>query len=519
MTTCGAGDTADAGKERVLSTVTGLRAASAGGVKYVATQFLIQSLSLARGLIMPNLIGPGAYGYLSLFGAISQYSPYVNLGIQTNIIYKVPLLRGQREIGQIRSILDVVFTVSLITGALAAAGIAAYIGLNLSVLPPTMIAVLVTLAALPAVVNMRGIYAQLLRVDMRFSPLSRMLTLEAVAGFALAVAAAVFLNVEAVIAANLVAAVIGMGYGVVVSRYRFQLRLPLAETMTMLKFSFFVHFLYGLVFTVVTTADRLVIGGHLGAEAVGMYAIGLMGKTFLLIAPTAISTVVAPALTEQAGRDLVRTADQVRKVSWVLLFTGFSLALVGAALAPFFLRVCFPRYQAGMGAAELLAVGAGFEALGGVGHYVLFARGRGRSYFVLMVCVAGFAWLALDSLLRNGFGIEAVAATMLILTAIRSLALVFFTIEDLDGRAASARFVRRLIGVGGYATVLALGAAMVFPVTADASVAATAWAGMLRLLVTGIAFGPVVWYFDARTGLIRALALHSVRDLLTKRGD
>ena len=79
--------------------------------------------------------------------------------------------------------------------------------------------------------------------------------------------------------------------------------------------------------------------------------------------------------------------------------------------------------------------------------------------------------------------------------------------------------LKDLIGVGGYATVLALGAAMVFPVTVDASVAATAWAGMLRLLVTSIAFGPVVWYFDARTGLIRALALHSVRDLLTKRGD
>lgn len=156
------------------------------------------------------------------------------------------------------------------------------------------------------------------------------------------------------------------------------------------------------------TADRLLIGGHLGADALARYSVCLQLAQQVAAIPAAAAQVLLPYVSraQAEGSRQVRTIAIRAMIALCAVAGGLALVLI--LFGHTILRLWVGSDFAATGAPILaiLAIAFAVLAINNVPHFVLL--GLNRSRFVALVNLgAGFAalgatWLALRSFELNG---------------------------------------------------------------------------------------------------------------------
>jgi O-antigen/teichoic acid export membrane protein len=164
-------------------------------------------------------------------------------------------------------------------------------------------------------------------------------------------------------------------------------------------------------FTLQMTIDRVISGTMLGAEATGLYGLGLTLVGLFMM----IGHVAPKVFYPRINRSLGAAADRHqmhRLVCGPALGLGLIFALLQAGLVaclPFLLHWALPKYFAGLGAAQILILGAYFLPLVRAGGNYLVARDR-HWHFLLYVGISLlFSAIMSTSLVWFGCGIEGIA--------------------------------------------------------------------------------------------------------------
>jgi O-antigen/teichoic acid export membrane protein len=165
------------------------------------------------------------------------------------------------------------------------------------------------------------------------------------------------------------------------------------------------------VLTLTASVDRLVLGGMLGAVAVGYYALGISLSGILFLVPTVVGRVLYPKVNKHFGQN----ADAASMKRVVLaptlalgtLLVNFQICLL--VCTPLFYNQLLPKYKPGLMAGQILILGSFFVCLFRNGANYLIAANQERLFLKYIVATLVFNVLFDVGLVWAGFGTEGVA--------------------------------------------------------------------------------------------------------------
>ncbi len=168
----------------------------------------------------------------------------------------------------------------------------------------------------------------------------------------------------------------------------------------------------GILFSLLTTADRWVLQAWLGTEAVGLYTLAILAFGAAILGPTVASQISYPEMAHALGRsgDPRALGPLVRSHSARGLAAGAAPALLLALALPIFVRAWLPDYGPGVAAAlwvlpGVVAVGAAMGCanfLNTAGHHRSYLAVQGLGLVTNVVASSTAAWA--------GWGLAGVAA-------------------------------------------------------------------------------------------------------------
>lgn len=225
---------------------------------------------------------------------------------------------------------------------------------------------------------------------------------------------------------------------------------PIVEAKELFVFSLPLYF-SGLLTMGGNWLDILVLGAMRSAEEVGLYSVGLLFATVLLIVPELFLPVSFPHIINMYARDETERARRLvqRVSSWltiVLIFMALWIALVGRDVLLLFFG---ESYEGGWLVVQLLLVGSLFVSMSQPSARILSMVKRTNLIFVInfiaLACaVTGYI------LLIPRYGLYGAAATTTISLTVRSLLLE-------AGAAREFRFSALALG-GPFGKIAAVGA-------------------------------------------------------------
>jgi O-antigen/teichoic acid export membrane protein len=357
-----------------------------------ASQYLARAILVLRGLAAAAALGPFGYGAWNALNLIFDYGGYAAAGAIQGLDLELPAAVAGGDSARARRLMAGAWWVAIAGASLYALGVALYLfGRQSAVevwggfgLPALMlVAVLLQLAF--------QYLSSALRAFGRFRAVSLGHAIQAFAGGGL--------GLVLVWRFGLWGLVLGWNAGSLLALL--WMRSAASETpfvpanprvgLTLARAGLPI-FGYFAATLVLRSVDRIALLRYGGAEALGLYGLGLTAVGIVLYLPEAVAFVLFPRLSAAArgARDPERTrgeAVRVHRALTVALPLAVGIAMVWAE--PVLGRL-LPAYRAGVPALRVLAIGALMLSAATVPSYFMLAGTR-RGRLVVLGVVAGLA--------------------------------------------------------------------------------------------------------------------------------
>jgi len=362
-----------------------------------------QVLAMARGIILPRLLGPGLYGILGGLGLITKYGSYLQLGLTTAVAREVPHALGVGDAARAERITRAVFSFNLLTSLVPALGLTSYAALTWGAYRAEVSWGLVVFGLLLVTGRFDAFFTTLLRSRMRFTASFWYTVLKTAVSFALVVGLVFPFRLFGVYVGLAVSGVIFWVVGAFwtrswaspwpawsVIKELLPVGLPLAGI--------------GVLGFVLQSLDRLLIIRFRSPADLGYYSLAVTVVTFIYFLPMNVGQAMAPRIF-RLRRDGDREAFQDYLVKPTLVITYLVAVLGGLALLAFipFVRYVLPAYGPSVPIVAALLAGVTCQGGAQAGGHILVALGRFKTIAMaqaLSVVVAAAGILA--ALSRDG---------------------------------------------------------------------------------------------------------------------
>lgn len=456
-------------------------------VNLIASRYLGVAVGAIRGVVVPALLEPAAYG---TYKALLMIPPFVragHLGAVSGLSRQIPFYRGRQDEERLRRAVKVGYTFSIGSAILACIGMTLY---GLAVDDAVLRAAIFLFLGVIVTEQQVSFRDTWLTGHERFVVASRLRLLQTIVGAAFAIAGAWAFGLLGLVAGVALAGLVslfafrrasglgfpGLAWDPEITRELLSVGFPLLVT--------------GLLANVLYSVDRLVILQFLGTEAMGFYALAITFVGYLNDLSTLASRVIFPRIVVKLGAD--EPLENVKKYVYFpmaatsYLFPFLIICVHFAGIWVF--RTFFPKYVAGAAALEILT----FVVLP---HTHFLAN---MNLVVAMRRQAGMLWIYPASIVVTaGFGLGAVfletglagIATSNVLGFLTCSSLLFaYTERNLLGSTRPLRRYLRCYGPTTFAALLIAAAELGLP-DHRASLSAT----VLVTLGVLAAYAPIAW--------------------------
>jgi O-antigen/teichoic acid export membrane protein len=375
---------------------------------YLGSQLLAQATAIARGLLLPNLLGPAGYGLVATVNAVDRYTPYVSVGAHYYLVNRLPVMDADAERERT---LGTLYTFTIATSVMAAILLAVTAVSRIDTMPWVVVFGILTLALNPLSGGIWRLHQAVLRAEGRIPRLTGLTNAQSLVSSILLVGLAWSAGVIGAFAAQLVSAVFVLALVMWASPYRFSFRFEWGLLRRALAFSIPVFVVSGLLLTTLDSLEIFAVATHLGVTMVGHYAWAVAVAGLLFIWTNSLTTVFStPVVRAVHGDGLDGGRAGVGYFIRLLVancsvFAG--LVTVAYLMLPVIGRLLFPGYEDAITAARLVVVSTYYENIAVLGLFVLTAQKRFTPYLMfLAVLVAvtfpllwwlapkGIAWVA-----------------------------------------------------------------------------------------------------------------------------
>lgn len=409
-----------------------------------SARVFVLAISFVRSLFIPRILGPAAYGMWKSLGIIQSYMQFSDLGALAALKREIPLYESRGDAARAGEARDVAFFVNNLAVVVAAVGSMA----GSFLVPDPLYARALRLFILVLFARqVNNFLEKLLFWRKDFTYASRLSLILSVVESALAIAGTLLYGLDGLILGTF------LGYASVVVlqlrriAYGIGLRFRWAAYLELIKIGFPSH-VNGLLYTIFTSIDRLLILPVLGLEGLGLYGLAITMNEYLFQLSYAFGNVISPRLVERFGESesIADLRPLVEKPTLAIAVAAPAiLGVVYLAVGPA-VELVLPEFAGAVPPLRILLVGTFFSSLHrGLSSFFLTIRKQARLFPVYGAAIGvngALVWTAL----QQGTGVTGVAVAGSIAMAAFSITLIvmarwFFAV----GAAGHVGFIARLL--------------------------------------------------------------------------
>ncbi len=389
---------------------------------FALSTILLQASRFGVNLFGANRLEPDIWGLWLILNLGVAYIGLFHLGLINAMNREVPYFRGMEDEEQVRLIesvtLGVVLVSAVVVGAVIVFG-------SMIFSPESLQGPLSTLALLLAV-SLLSIYLQTsLKANSRFYRMSwQQLAFAGLLPLAVIPLTRRF-GLPGFIGGQAIAiTVVAVGM-TVIWKFNLRPRFDRRETLRLMRIGLPILGV-GILYVLLTTADRLVIISLLDRTRLGYYGLAIMVVGIIGLIPMLVAQQSYPRMAEVWGRTGRVSEVMVWVRRQVMMSAGITIpvvALVLLAATPFVTRF-LPDYVPGIGAMKIIVIGPLFLALAAGFGNLLNVLNRQVWYLVIQGCALLLNVTLNVILVKSGLGISGVATGTTITYALYGTVLV-----------------------------------------------------------------------------------------------
>jgi len=355
-----------------------------------------------------RVLGPTLWGVWLGAKLVLVYGVTLQLGVRDGMHREVPILRGRKNVEKQASVINATFSFSLVAATVVSLGV--LLSTFILRLTPELKISLRFIAGMIFLMYIQTFYAILFRVYNEFSTVSWLSILDGL-GNVLSVILTLFYGLMGFLWGQLLRLVVVVGF----SYWKSSFTLNWSWNRSVLKALILIGFpimIINLTEFALTTVDRLLILRFLNSTALGLYGLGNLTFTPVLMLLSVGSAIMYTRFGEKYGETSSKaTLMRYLKVPMenLALVTPIVVGLIFLAL-PLFSRVFLPEYSEGIVPARILMFGLLFYAMAVMPGNMLLTLNRQRLRLLILsfsiILNLGLSYAALAC----GYGIVGVAA-------------------------------------------------------------------------------------------------------------
>lgn len=364
-------------------------------------------VSFVTGVWIRNILGPKEYGVWIIFSMILTYGYYMNLGILDGFSRDVPRLLGEKKYGQVQRVRNIVFTWMLSSAGLVIAAVAIIIMLPLS--PFEMILSIIAVLLVP-LQNLTLFHNHLFLTTQQYSIVAIIQLLIGTVQYILMAVFALVWGVYGLFLGVLAGNIIAIFYSRLKLTYKLNIEWDWKILKGMLSYGVPIT-LIGILLSVLTTLDRLIVFVFFGPDAVGHYGLISLVYQGIMVLPGVFHQVMYPKISHNYGEFGDKRQLKMIVVNSSIHLSYFSPILLGLLymMFPSFVHLLMPQYSVGIEAAKVVVIGMFFLLWAALYAQYLTVVNKQWTYFKILLSAVIMSVILNIIFIKVGFHIEGVA--------------------------------------------------------------------------------------------------------------
>jgi len=416
--------------------------------QYFARMIVARVFLFFGSMLVARLLGPATLGMWQALQLALIYGLFLHWGLANGLNREIPFVAGTGDRPTVDHLRNVGFTMTLLNALIIVAvyAIAIAICRGCGVAMPAGLGTVLVLAGCIFVLEQLYQYFEIIiRSDHNFSLLGRLRFYKIVADISAAVVLVAVLGFIGRVWAHCGMFVVILIIGINRFGYRVRFAFDVGTARRLVRIGLPIM-LVGLVFTLLTTIDSVMVVRFLGRTALGYYTIGLMAVGFVYLFPLVINEVLYPRMCERYGETREVAALKSLVLEPVLILSHVFPVFLAAVyvVIPLAVSLLLPAYVPGIPAAQVLVLGIFFASVAVTFGNFLNTIDQQRVNLMFQILFFMIAVTADYTAIRSGGGIITVAFVTGIVYLLYFIALTGFIFRNyFGGLRAHALFMAR----------------------------------------------------------------------------
>lgn len=400
---------------------------------YSAGNYISQALGMVSSFLLRAFLEPYLMGIWQGVNVIKSYASYTNLGVSRSAAREIAYFNGKNEKDKAEELKNTGFTFSMLMIFLLGVGCIAFAFFKKGQVDNYVFWGFLAVGIIVILGRAEAYVVTVLRAKKKFLPESIGKVCSSLLNLAFIIIIVSHFKLYGLYFSHTMVLLAGVILYMYLGRETFRFSLKLHELKHLIKIGIPLVLL-GFMFVNLTNVDRIVIIKMLGLEKMGLYSIAIMMGNIVHNIANMGSIVLYPRFQETYAknddrREVFSVMSKTIKIMWLPLF---AIVLLGFLFFPPLVRILLPKYVNGIEAMKIFLFGMYFLSL------AVFFRGFlvtiNRQVVALIACASVVLInLSLNIVLvKNGFGIEGVAAATSISYFIYFVVLYLLSIYEVN---------------------------------------------------------------------------------------
>jgi O-antigen/teichoic acid export membrane protein len=494
------------GKERIVKDV----------LKFTSARSITQGIGFFTAIALRKFLGPFYMGIWSLLKVVLGYASHSTLIMNKGAAVKIPLHSGEGDREAEDNVKNIVFTFILVVSVLTSLALLIASVVLRQRYPVVVIVGLVALSFYMFLDNLCSFYQMLLRAKHNFSVLSKAIIFEAIINLTLIMLLVRKFELYGLYITLIITALLNLIFMHLFAGYKVKLIIDKKKLLGLWEIfrTSIPIVLVSLLYWVLGTLDRIMIGKMIGIAFVGFYSIPVMTKAYVGQL-SSFGTVLYPRLMEAYGEK--KSAKEIEKYVIVpIRINAYILpSVLGAVffIVPLLVRKILPEYIPGILAMQILLIGIFFETCRAQSFFFIIALKKQAKVIPIAVIAIGLNVLGNYILIKMGYGIYGVAAATAFVSFLSFLGIQIYAMRHFAMIKDIIGFLVEIIIPLIYTAVVAL---FLERFLATGNVYYDVICKSLGLTFSSV---PLFLYIQKRTGIISLLYGMFLQKIMPARGD
>lgn len=392
-------------------------------------------VSFVTGIWLRNILGPEEYGVWLVFAMILTYGYYLNLGILDGFSRDVPRLLGEKKTKSVQQVRNVVFT-----WLLSSAVIVILAAIIILLLPLSRVETILSICAvlLIPLQNMALFHNHLFLTTQQFSVVAVIQLLIGSVQYLLMTVFALKGGIYGLFLGMFIGNILAISYARFKVTYRISIEWDWKVFREMLSYGLPIT-LIGLLFSALTTLDRLMAFLFLGPVSAGHYGMTFFVYQAIMVLPGVFYQVMYPKINFHYGQTGQKKALKTLLLHPTIYISYMSPFLIGPLyfIFPVFTEIFMPDYADGVKAAQIVMMGLFFVMWGPLYSQYLMVVNKQWIYFKILLSTVFAQALLTITFIKMGFHIEGVAYGTVISYIVYPLAMMWCCFKDMGEKTIS----------------------------------------------------------------------------------